>query len=170
MFWYILRLLPIFALTLIDGTQIQAAIEAGGIQKYTISKDFLSSNSKYEVRISHLGTTGSAFQLNWGCAGASSRRLLDTEKLIFFTDANKKITGGCDIFLVQASRNSRAINAEAKEKPIWYNLKIDKYDDLLQLPESVIPVIFGVIASIFLALIAYKFMTSPLAFANDKNI
>ena len=170
MYWYLLQLLPIIATELIDGKQIQSLIEIGEVQRYSISGDQLSLDSKYEIRISHLGTLGSAFQLNWGCPGASTRKLLDTEKLIFFTDHKGQIIGGCDIILVQALRNSRAINLEAQNRPIWYNIKVEKYNATFPLPGSVVPTILLVISFIFVATVVYKIILSTSKLEFEKNL
>ena len=156
MFWYLIHLLPILSRILIEGEEVNAMIEIADVQQYIISSNSLAGDSKYEIRISYLGSLGSTFKLNWGCVSDPSRRLLDTEKLVFSTDFKGNILGGCNIVSVQAFRNSRAINNEARDRSIWYSIKLERYNHFLQVPTSVIPAIGGIIIALAFSIIFYK--------------
>ena len=158
MILYLIQIVPILCVSLIEGQEIKSLAEIGDIQKYEVSSSYLLKKCKYEVRISYLGTIGGSFKLSWGCTLPSSRKLLDTEKITFFTDEEGKIIGGCNIILVQALRNSRSSRLNLQEASIWYNIKLEKYHDTFQVPESVLPTIIGVIISLIFAAILYKIL------------
>lgn len=64
MFWYLIHLLPILSRILIEGEEVNAMIEIADVQQYIISSNSLAGDSKYEIRISYLGSLGSTFKLN----------------------------------------------------------------------------------------------------------
>ncbi|OMJ89184.1 hypothetical protein SteCoe_8735 [Stentor coeruleus] len=139
-----------------EGQEIRKEIAMGEIQKFIISSTSLYADSKYEIRISYLGTQGCSMKILWDCGPSQTRRLLDTEKLVFSTDNEGKIIEGCESFKVQAMRNSRSLNQEYAEKTIYYNIKLDQYDNLLQVPRSIIPFIIGVVVALIFSGIIYK--------------
>lgn len=139
-----------------EGHEIRKEIAMGEIQKFAISSASLYSDSKYEIRISYLGTQGCSMQVFWDCGPSNTRRLLDTEKLVFTTDNEGKIIEGCEFFKVQAMRNSRSINQEFAEKTVFYNIKLDQYNKVLHVPRSIIPFIIGAMVALILSGIMYN--------------
>ena len=130
----------IYANKLIDGKEIRAYIEVGESQVFEIDMLSLKANTKYEARISYLGTVAGHFSINWDC-WTGGRRLLDTEKLVFLTDENKKIIEGCHRILVKATRNSRGSSKASENSPIWFNIKLESYSSSIPVPNSVVPLV-----------------------------
>jgi hypothetical protein len=169
MIWCLLQIWPAFSLTLSDGQEIRSLISVGETHKYLILTNSLIKDSRYEIRVSYLGTVGANFEIYWDCnKKASTRRLLDTEKLLFSTDSEGNISSGCNVISIYGTRNSRSISKEYHDKSIWYNIKLDRYNKIFQVPVSVLEAIFGVIIALVTAYFLYRIIiAAPIT---DKDL
>ena len=158
------------ALELVEGKYLKAFIEMGEIQTFNISKTDLVPLSRYEIRVSYLGTFGCSFSINWACPLNYARKLLDTEKIVFNTDEQGKIIQGCHEISVKALRNTRGISKEYSNQPVWYIIKLEKYSDIIPVPNSVIPLVIGVLIALTLSAAFYVFLVNRFSVKSDKKL
>lgn len=147
------------SLYLSEGTDLRALIEIGDTQEFELGS--LEVNSQYEVRISYLGTVAGQFELSWACP-TFGRKLLDTEKIVFFTNEKGTPTTNCAKIAVRARRNSRSINQEASLDPIWFNIRLDKFNSFPPVPSSVTHLVYSFAIVILLIPLLYFYIKSQL--------
>jgi hypothetical protein len=165
---YILFPYSILAVNLPVGKDVRAFIEIGDKQLFSLDKSDLSPLSKYEIRISHLGTFGASFSIAWSCPSRSSRRLLDTEKLVFSTDHSGAIRENCYEVSVSVLRNSRGRNLEASSLPVWFVIKLEQYDGIL--PHSVVPMTVGILISLICSGLLFAYFLSARFRKPNKSL
>lgn len=149
------------SLSLIEGKDIRALIEIGDTQEFELPLTSLEFSSQYEVRISYLGTVAGHFELSWACP-TLGRKLLDTEKIVFSTDEKGQPMSLCSKIAVRARRNSRSVNQEASKNPIWFNIRLDKFNSFPPVPSSVTYLVYSFAIIIVLIPILYFYLKSQL--------
>eukprot|EP00742_Colponemidia_sp_Colp-10_P008947 GILJ01009721.1.p1 GENE.GILJ01009721.1~~GILJ01009721.1.p1 ORF type:complete len:234 (+),score=26.31 GILJ01009721.1:142-843(+) len=125
------------ARALLPDKHVQAeVIQPGHLKYYYIEAEHLVANKSYEVRVSYPGTMSAAFSLQWARLDGVSqhrqmRRLLNTEKLVFWTGPNSEILGasqpveGRYYLIVSAERDSPSYDRKIMQKPILYNIVLE---------------------------------------------
>jgi hypothetical protein len=107
--------------------------------------------------------------MDWDC-WTGGRKLLDTEKIVFFTDKDRRIPGGCHRISVKATRNSRGSSKSASERGIWFNIKLESYS-ALSVPNSVVPLVLVLLSLFVLAPVLFLFLKSRLSlFSSDLKL
>lgn len=144
-------------------THYRVKTHPNAIQKFTIAHSKLRSDTKYEVRLSYLGTLGAGFSIYWEpCSPTPTRKMLDTEKLVFSTDTQGKILGleECEDYIVniKARRESKGRSIEVENGEIWYDVILEPYSNVIPVPYSVITLIV-VIAVMILVCCAMYYST-----------
>lgn len=152
-----------------EGEDVRAMINIGETQIFDIPTSILEPSSQYEVRISYLGTVAGNFELSWACP-TSGRKLLDTEKLVFTTTESLQLTSRCSKISVKASRNSRSISTEVSQNPIWFNIRLDKFNPYIPVPSSVINLMLSFPIIILLIIVLYMYIKSQLGLNSDLKL
>jgi len=134
-----------------ENTHYQIKTFPNMLQQFLISPSELRSDSKYEIRISYLGTLGAGFSIYWEPCSPTGRKMLDTEKLVFSTDSSRRIIGleDCTEYKVniKARRESKGRSTEIENGEIWYDVIMEHYNRVIPVPESVVSllVVIGVV-------------------------